>query len=245
MKFLSVVEKLSLDPSQIRPYLFRSSGVRTEVDEDNEILLASPFPIFSLEVEGKSISSTPSFLQDNDCIEAIVCEELDVGEYRFHYHTIRPNGMDVELFVSLTRHDIELVTVKQGKASPKITPDTSAESIEASYVSIANLVNTMLKSLHSKKLGSTRGDGRVKYKDASGKKVIYKPKDVIYISEIPRKSTKMPASSHTVNWKNAWEVSTHWRRLANPESLGKGRSGERNVKGFTYIGGYVKGEGKD
>ena len=39
-----------------------------------------------------------------------------------------------------------------------------------------------------------------------------------------------------------WDVMSHWRKLSNPESLGKDRYGERTVTGYTWIETYTKGD---
>lgn len=48
-----------------------------------------------------------------------------------------------------------------------------------------------------------------------------------------------------INWDHVWTVMSHWRKLINPESLGLDRLGKRQIKVYTYIGSYKKGEGKE
>lgn len=247
MKFLPIVERLSIDPSEIRPFLFTAKeGEQTAVEMDEDVIIASPFATFSVEIDQKAISSTPAMFKQHDCIDAIICEELAPGEYRLHYNMRNPGGADCEMFVSTTERDVKAVMVRDGKVSEiKEYASQSPETIRQSYLSIANMVNGLLARMNRHKLGTVRGTGRVKFKDAAGKKQIYKPKDVIYVSSTPRKSKRSPVSTRHVNWTSAWEVVSHWRRLDNPESLGKDRFGGRNVKGFTFIGTYIKGKGKD
>jgi hypothetical protein len=68
------------------------------------------------------------------------------------------------------------------------------------------------------------------------------PRTVIYIAK--REYEKQTSSSgHKLHWKTSWAVMGHWRRLANPQSIGVDRVGQRSVKGYTWIADYVKGDG--
>ena len=60
-------------------------------------------------------------------------------------------------------------------------------------------------------------------------------------NELPKKVQRITNSGRKIEYSFSWIVRGHWRNLHNPESIGKGISGE-DVVGKTYIHSYLKGD---
>lgn len=60
-------------------------------------------------------------------------------------------------------------------------------------------------------------------------------------NELSKKVQRITNSGRKIEYSFSWIVRGHWRNLHNPESIGKGISGE-DVVGKTYIHSYLKGD---
>ena len=243
MKYLSLIEDFDLDATGLHPFLFQASGEpQTEVPEMEENVLAAPFPYFSIEMEGKNVLTS---LNGDHKIIAMVVKELSPGSYHFWLRFERKGAPNGRFYFEASSRSLKSLAIVNGERQVKDMTEHFGESylIEAqsAYLSI---VEAFISRLHTKKLGVTRGVGFVRYKNAAGQKKKHVPREVIYVSNVSKKS-QPPATSRPVNWSHSWDVAAHWRRLKNPESLGKDRAGNRVVKGFTFIGNYAKGEGRE
>lgn len=70
-----------IDFTGMKPFVFRPSGKpKSHIEETGEEILASPFPFFSIEVEGKYISDTNGI-----GIACITCLELAPDDYKFSF----------------------------------------------------------------------------------------------------------------------------------------------------------------
>lgn len=221
-----------VDFTGVQPYVFAPTNTPTaELDKHESEILASPFPKFSIENEG----DRPLTLDENGRwhTDVIYCEELSPDNYRFILNINNSYAIVDKIGITF------LIDGKVSRRAKHSSDDHHA------YNQYKNLVHISLARLHDRtnRVGLINETGRAKYKDASGDKVIYKPRGVIYCGK--RKSGRGTTHSGVpIVWKEAWSVAAHWRRLANPESLGLDRYGERCVKGFTWIGHYHKGDGE-
>lgn len=243
MKILELIDKLSLDATDLHPYLFEPTNEQTEVPNIDEEVVSCPFVKFSLEMTRNPITSTPGPMGIHmDVIDVMYCEERAPGDYLIAYRMLNLNGSGMDMYCVIDDGDMQIRIYKEGRFERSVK-QPMGDGGEV-YMQMLNIVNSLLSRLRVNKIGSTSGTGRVKYRDAADKKQIYKPKDVIYVSNLVKTSTRTPETSRTVNWTTAWDVSAHWRRLANPDSMGKDRYGNRNVKGYTFVAEHAKGEGK-
>jgi len=231
LKLIDTVD--GVDFTGVQPYVFTPSGDEIDElpDQPSEIL-ASPFPKFSIEIDGGFPLTSDN--ETDAATTVLYCEELAPDDYIFI--------MNLEIsgekgYVIVTKYYIHISAC--GKTLP-----TKPDECHTAYNQYKNLVHSMLNRLHDRKnrIGLVNEPGRAKYKDLHGKKQFYKPKGVIYCGT--RNEAKGNAASGSpITWKHSWSVAAHWRRLTNPESLGMDRYGERTVKGYTWVGHYIKGDG--
>lgn len=97
-----------------------------------------------------------------------------------------------------------------------------------------------LERLKVEKMGlESKGTKR---KLGSGKnKEFYRPHGFIHVTPKKHINNVNPTEpGKTINWNHAWEVRGHWREK---KGIGKDRSGNYCVKGFTWISAHARGEG--
>lgn len=85
------------------------------------------------------------------------------------------------------------------------------------------------------------------YRKRSNKEVIkVQDKPIILIlrdeGDINHKIITHKSSSGRIHYAFSWVVRGHYRRLHNPESIGRDRNGERCIQGMTWIDTYLKGD---
>lgn len=212
----------------IQPYIFEKSDKEKSFVEPTDEILASPFPKFSIEIDGDAITSSFGSFETN----IIYCEELAPDDYLF---IIDMCAMGQAMYMEFTS---SLVKVYQNQQLVKT--ETSSDI----YNEYKGLVKHYLDRLRAGKLGLTNAAGKAKYK-ADGKKHTYKPNNVIYCSNKKFKGDKNAPKSRNypnVRWQESWTVEAHWRRIS-PDKLGLDRYGNRTVMGLTWIDNYAKGEG--
>lgn len=105
------------------------------------------------------------------------------------------------------------------------------------------------RKLQEKHFTIVNNDEKLDIKSRVGRTMVrykYKPNRVIYVSNIQDFKTNHPELKSKIIRKPeySWEVMGHWRRLINPNTLGKNRKGEYIVEGWTYVMPYVKGTGE-
>lgn len=87
-----------------------------------------------------------------------------------------------------------------------------------------------------------------KYREGDRKliKAKLRPRMIIYISDKKSFKKDHPDLANRIIRKPeySWEVMGHYRKLNNPESIGKNRQGEYCIKGYTFVSDYIKGEGE-
>jgi hypothetical protein len=218
------------DYSGIHPYVFSPSDMPpTELNIENEKVLASPFPIFSVEVDNGKLTVDKEGLGLD--ILCVFCKEVSFDSYQFIV-LVQAMGIDMVFEVSESR----LRAFKHSELVKDVMDGSMYRSIKA-------LVNSMLERLHSGKLGLFNSSGKAKFKSDNNVKKTYKPNNVIDIRDSSQGENIAVKSSRSINWKNTFEVSCHWRVIGG-ESLGKDRQGERIVMGATWINSYQKGIGE-
>lgn len=90
-------------------------------------------------------------------------------------------------------------------------------------------------------LGQERIFRTVNLKTRTQGKCLHKIENVIRLKPILHKSYPEPAFSREIDWDMRWWVRGHWRKLPSPEVPGKDRTGEYNVKGFTWVTEHLRG----
>ena len=180
---------------------------------ENEVL-ATPFSVFSYEVENGG-----ALLGGEYATLAVIVEEITVDKFVFRL---------------LIQHmDSRFVVI--------IINDEKNKDV---YKSIRNLTYVFLQRLHAEKIGTfnAKNEGRFKYKNSNGVKSTYKARNIIYVSGKEKATSTNGKIRHNVRHIEGWSVSSHWRRLNNPESLGLDRNGDRNTLGYTWVSDYIKGD---
>lgn len=117
------------------------------------------------------------------------------------------------------------------------------EKSEDEYLAVLSIVHSLLSRLHVEKKGVINSDTKARFKDKDGKKRVFKPSNVIYVS--PTLSTGAKTSKgQYIKHTPAWTVRAHWRSI-DSDGLGVDRLGYRTVKGFTWINSHIKGDNSD
>lgn len=228
VKLLKMMRAFDMDYSGIQPYIFTQEDHRSrELSTSENVVLASPFRRFSIELEAGNLTSDENGDVTTTCI---YCEELGPNNYKF---LLDSNAGEMTVFLVIDKHN--LTAYKNGEA---VLTKSSGDV----YFQYLNLVNTYIEKIHSKKSGLINRSGKAKFKNKDGIKQTYVPRDVIYVSSSSKKSKSSTIASGVgrVRWLDGWAVSAHWRTI-DENSLGKDRNGERTVKGKTFVGDYVKG----
>jgi hypothetical protein len=227
MKFVDLVNAVSYDFTEVRPYVFESSnGPQNEVEPNSDII-ASPFVKFSVELDSGWLTTAED--SGDFKIGVIFCEELSVDDYVF---IVGMEVMGKPLYLRVSQFGVE-------KYSDGVF--VRATTDRAMYENTRSIVHSQLAKLHSGRIGLVNYGRKAKYKNSDGRKLVYKAKDVIYISN-SKDVQKVGGSRITkgIVWQDAWEVGAHWRRIGK-DSLGLNRSGERVEKGYTWLKSYTKG----
>ena len=232
MKVLDAIkQRPDYDYSELQPFVFAPSGGSIvdipELDED--LILASPFPLFSIELDGIAMTAG----EDGVKTLSLICHELAPNEYEFFAHTQNKGN---EYLLCVKRNSFTLY--KDGQQLGQQSDDLIAQSTDI-YNSYLSLTNLYLERLHNEKTGTTSALGRAKFKVGKQKK-IFRPRGVIYVSKTIQENKKFQ-NKKEINWSHNWTVRAHWRKLNNQDSLGLNRLGERVVKGRTWIGSFKKG----
>lgn len=216
--YLKILEQTpKIDFTGIQPFIFADQdGTNAYVERSDEVL-ACPFELFSIECETNDISQNLDDFRSPYRMLAIICREISVDEYLFFVMSIL-DGKEVYSVVH-KRNNLE------------------------AYEYLKDLVRHYLSRLNASKIGTFNAAGRAKAM-INGKRQIYKPKGVIYVSD-KKYQPKQVMGTRNVTWHSKWNVRAHWRKLANPETLGRDRTGERSVKGWTFISEYKKGSGAE
>ncbi len=229
VKFYSLIKhagKGVLNPSGTVPFVFAPTEGRTVGDlfeSESGSVLACPYPKFSIEVEGSAMVTAPAGDAPHPVgISCIHCTEIAPDDYIL---VILTENLDegTSKVVQLTKHhsDIEL----------------------KAYESIIPIVNDFLNRLNINKSGIVKATGHQKYR-YQGRRLDYRPNSIVYVGD-SRKSNlaRKTESGEPIDWDMSWRVRAHWRRLHNPEGVGIGRRGLRDVVGFTWVSNYRKGDG--
>ena len=217
MEYLNILECLDYTyVEQCQPFIFTPKNLE-------------PTDIPVLPVDAVLASPFPVFsyecdgettitCSDNVSIVAVVAKEISVNNFQF--------------YVMCKRFDrLDLLRISNG---------------DKEYETTLALTNVYLERLHVEKVGTFNTSERIKYKNALGKKTTYKAKGVIYVSgKKPVTRTISKSNNYSITPLHTWSVMSHWRKLANPNTLGMDRIGDRTVIGYTWVNNYSKGEGKE
>lgn len=130
----------------------------------------------------------------------------------------------------------------------------SSEILKDLYAELADLISAdlanILHLIRHKTWTEVSNEQNVKLKVRNKRNLIkykYKPSNITFICTKLQTKSILPTSEHRriINKPNySYEVMGHWRRLQNIKQLGKDRYGCRNVKGYTWVIPYIKGEGE-
>lgn len=236
MRFLELINKhRGIDFTELQPFVFKpedKSQMEMPNDTPQNQVLACPFPFFSIEIDGGLLTSSPE-LEDPVNIVALACKELKPNWYRF-FATIevldRVYPVVVERLISGNK------AVGGGSIDGKEIFDD--EHLNGFLNTFVFLTDYYLSRLHKEKTGTVRASGHAKFRDSSGKKKIYKPRNVIYVADKVYEGSQT-SRGHIIRKSNHWTVRAHWRKI---KGLGLDRNGDRIIDGYTWVKSHVKGD---
>lgn len=144
LKSLDIINKLGVPAYEYQPFVFAPSDKTIEdLQIEEDVVLASPFSKFSIEVEGDN----SLYLGGEG---AILVEELSPNKYCFIYEV--PTGAK-NVLVKITESS-EFGLDDNGTWSP-IKCSVSEENGDTIYDFLLNLVNTYIGRLYAESRGTT------------------------------------------------------------------------------------------
>ena len=222
MDYLRMLQHMPDMPiTTLQPFLLESASpndVELPPARDSEIL-ACPFKFWSFECFNRHISVGET---DDVYIDVVTVYEVSPGNYIFH-----------------------VLFSKDGEER-MIKVDQSLKTDAKLYSYIADMVSSTLNYMGKLKTGTINlCNKKAKVKRKNGT-VLIRPRNVIYIHDGTDTDNHMVKEIRDeVNWLEGWHVKAHWRRLKNPKTLGKDRSGNYCVPGLTWVSECTKGNDKD
>jgi hypothetical protein len=113
-----------------------------------------------------------------------------------------------------------------------------AENINPTWLPLMKeIVRRVLDAMKANDVCTERTNIRLKAKTSDGINYIHKIKEVIHV--VPKGQQPKKVEEHSViDWTHRWEVRGHWRKT---DGIGKDRSGQYGVKGFTWVNPHSKG----
>ena len=167
------------------------------------------------------------------------------------------------LAIQVECDELEGITKLTPKLSPSVIPDfnSSAESIEesnkyayllhvatsvGSVLDVFNCLENQEKRMFNCYSEKPEGNKYIHMRNPKTEEVSKYPFKSLFIilrndNELSKKVQRITNSGRKIEYSFSWIVRGHWRNLHNPESIGKGISGE-DVVGKTYIHSYLKGD---
>ena len=146
----------NFDLTGLQPFIFSQNLGKEnnplQYKPDDQSILACPFPLFSIEIEGDN------FLINDEVsrVDCILCHEITVGTYDF-------------LLLGKSQDSDERLWLR-------IAPE------HANNEKICQLVNAAISRIHAKAIGSKKNIAKVQYKNSLGQKKDFKPSQIIYVS---------------------------------------------------------------
>jgi len=209
----------NFDITGLQPFIFSESLGKENnplsYEPNDRTILACPFPVFSIEIEGDN------FLIHDEVskVECILCHEITAGAYDF------------------------LLLGRSQKSDERMWLEIPTN--HKSNHRVSQLIDVAISRIHAKAIGTKSNLAKIPYKNTSGQKKVFHPQKFIYVSSHAKATNQQVLSKgNNIKWSDKRSVMAHWRVLTNPESLGVNRSGERKVKGYTFVKNYEKGSGE-
>jgi hypothetical protein len=193
--------------------------------KDESKIIAPPFKTISIEIIGKNVSICSSSRPDEGLIYHVLC--IMVRE-------VSPNTFIAFIYACVDYEDDESKFI--------VFPYTIPHENDIGNQHGA-LIEHYVDRIHNESEGVEKTKVKIKLGTGKGKKEIYKLSRIIHISPKSKRYEQSPETQKVVNWSHSWLVRGHWRRLKNPESIGKDREGNYSIKGSTFVTPHSKGEG--
>lgn len=95
----------------------------------------------------------------------------------------------------------------------------------------------LLEKIRQGALGTEALDLKVKVR-LQGRNTHHRIKEIIRVVPKNARLTSKPLFSKIIDWSHRWEVMGHWRKTSG---IGKNRSGDYSMVGFTWVVPHVKG----
>ncbi len=112
------------------------------------------------------------------------------------------------------------------------------------YIYYLLLSQKILPLIKRESLIFTEPKEEIKFKQKiKGQTVTFKgkPKNVIYIADKKTFADLHTSTRVLSKQEHQYEVMGHWRKLINPEAIGKDRKGQRTTEGYTWVVPFIKG----
>ena len=225
LKFAELAQKARVSVENTANFIIgpgiRSDKYDLELCDDENIILACPYPAFSIELMGNgTVTRLHAEGMKSLNIKCMYCEEKGPGEYVFIGLTEQEGNNHAQLF-KVTHNDTE---------------------DKETYATLVMAVEDVLSVMDKTAKGIVRGIKKIPVTTGSRTTKV-KPPLVVYVQ--PKSEVRGPKLNDgtAVVWDHSWPVRAHWRQLHDSEKFGKDRWGNYTQKGYTWVMNHVKGEG--
>lgn len=247
LKILQFADRFDVDIKGVRPFVVdANANLLSDAPVNSDNIINAPFEKFSLEMTGNKAILSIKMPDDENPLLSIagVCEELSPGNYRFTMFNVDKSTPGVVIIHTVTKNRMSIELYAANKKGPP--SHSTGQHVTGFYNHYLSFFKSAVGQMQVKHTGQVSTAQSIKVKTATKKRVKYSPRSYIYVSSVDRKKEVPTLANNTrVRWVKAWEVSAHWRRLKNPNSLGLNRAGDRVVKGYTFIREYAKGKDRN
>lgn len=182
------------------------------------IELDLPFDICLFEMSGfRPIFLTKEHQRSEYLVYGIVVTELSPRDYVIYLAGVTSQGGS-DLHMGFSRYTYN-------------SNDTSGANLIVA-------VKALIDSMDSESVATDKINERFKLKTRNGQE-LKKIKHVVHV--FPKKTgTERGIYGGPLNWTHRWEVCGHWRKITG---VGKNRSGEYCISGFTWVTPHERGDG--
>lgn len=208
-------EKFFETAEKCQVFIFHQEGGIKEIDESEDDFNEEPFLLKSAPFSIFSIEMNEGFV-------SVPREDAELDIFIRCIFCVEVDPMKYDTYIS----------IGSGKLGEK------SSVFRFNTPSVMRIVEEFVERINREKSGYEKTKVRIKI-GTGNKKRLHKIKNVIHIA--PNNVTERKNSFYTgknIDWTHKWSVRGHWRKH---NGLGKDRSGERCVEGFTWVKEHEKG----
>lgn len=233
---------------------FSLPALKNDIKEDGNILLYQsellqgvclPFEVQLIHIEDKQYSASNKLL--NYSVYMFLREYSPVHITGTVYQVSDEGRRNLPFTINLIQGTLVIGSSDYKNATPAyaVTPFYTKNELFSTIINTLSILN----SLSDKKVLTEIPTVTYKeyYRRKENSTIQSCTKNIHYIlgkNDVKGEAYIREHSTGSIEYSHAFTVRGHWRTLESTESIGKDRTGNRNVKGYTWVNEYVKGDGE-